>query len=335
MSSSNDKYVFSTVHDAVAADADTTTDDSDNSGGVKGPVVPETKGNDEDDDAMVDEKNKSGADDASEMGGGHKVIVGGGEVVGQEKKGDNDDVVVAATVPETKDNVDVADATVDDDVADAMVDEKKTSSVDDVSAKEFDSNEIDCMQNCMRRSLLSRQYKEVWGVAHRSQSSASENPDTASDVTANVDKADVGSVDKDKTENDDVDEEEDTNKDVEVRRDDDSSYVPGISLGDNDEDKDDAVGGINDNADDVDEDEAVEDVIVAEDEVVGVENCTKKQKLHYTHGSIITTRWCHSIIPMVIALPNATLLQRKAASWAIGCMTSAKSSRQEHCQMIE
>jgi hypothetical protein len=69
MSSSNDKYVFSTVHDAVAAVADSTTDDSDNSGGVKGPVVPETKGNDDVADAMVDDKNKSGTNDASEKGG--------------------------------------------------------------------------------------------------------------------------------------------------------------------------------------------------------------------------------------------------------------------------
>jgi hypothetical protein len=176
MSSSNDKDVFSTVHDDVAAVADSTTDDSDNSGWVKGPVVPEMKGNDNVADAKVDEKKKSGADDASEMGGGRKVIVGGGEVVGQEKKGDNDDVVVASPVPETKGNVDVADAMVDnnvadamvdDDVADAMVDDKKTISVDNVSAKESDSNEIDRIHNHMRRSLLSRKYKEVWGVAHR------------------------------------------------------------------------------------------------------------------------------------------------------------------------
>jgi hypothetical protein len=258
-----------------------------------------TKGNEDVADAKVDEKKKSGADDASEMGGGREVIVGGGEVVGQEKKGDNDDVVVAAPIPDTKGSVDVADAMVDDnvvdamvdddvadamvdnDVADALVDDRKTSSVDDVSAQESDSNEIDRMQNRMRRSLLSRKYKEVWGVAHRSQSSASENPDTASDVTANVDKADVGSADMDEMESDDIDEEEDTNRDVEENRDDDSSYVPGTSLGDNDEDKDDSVGDINDNAVDVGADEAVEDVIVAEDEVVGVESRNKKQKLHY------------------------------------------------------
>jgi hypothetical protein len=98
-----------------------------------------------------------------------------------------------------------------DDIADAMVDDKNKSSVDDVSAQESDSNEIDSMQNRMRRSLLSRRYKEVWGVAHRSQSSASDNPDTVSDVTVNVDKKDVGSVDKDETKSDDVDEDEETN----------------------------------------------------------------------------------------------------------------------------
>jgi hypothetical protein len=249
MSSSNDKYVFSTVHDAVSAVADSTTDDSDNSGGVKGPVVPGTKGNGDVADAKVDEKNKSGSDDAIEMGGASKVIVGGGEVVGQEKKGDNEDFVLAAAVdsttvhddhsgggdgpvigPETKGNVGVADAMVDDknkssvdnvsgkepackvivgggevveqekkggtddavvaaavdstavhddhygrgggpvigqemkgnvDVADAKVDDKNKSSVDNVSAKEFDSNEIHRMQNSMRRSLLRRRYKEV------------------------------------------------------------------------------------------------------------------------------------------------------------------------------
>jgi hypothetical protein len=99
MSSSNDRDVFSTVHGAVAAVApDSTTDDSDNSGGVKGPVVPETKGNNDVDDAMVDDKNKSDADDASKKECACKVIVGGGEVVGQEKKDNNDDVVVAAAV---------------------------------------------------------------------------------------------------------------------------------------------------------------------------------------------------------------------------------------------
>jgi hypothetical protein len=101
MSSSNDTDVFSTVHDAVAAVADSTTDDSDNSGGVNGPVVPETKGNDDVADAKVDEKNKIGSDNASEKGGACKVIGGGGELVGQEKKGDNDDVVVAAVVDST------------------------------------------------------------------------------------------------------------------------------------------------------------------------------------------------------------------------------------------
>jgi hypothetical protein len=73
---------------------------------------------------------------------------------------------------------------------------------------------------------------------------------------------------------------------VQVKPDDDSSYVPGISLGDNDEDEDDAVGGNNENADDVGEDKLVEGVIdaedVVEDEVVErVETNTKNQKRHY------------------------------------------------------
>jgi hypothetical protein len=167
MSSSNNKDVFSTVHDAVAAVADSTTDDSDNSGGVKGPVVPETKGNDDVAVAKVDEKKKSGVDDISGKEPACKVIVGGGEVAGQEKRGDNDDVVVAGAVysttvhddhsggvggpvigPDTKGNIDVADATVDD---------KDKISVDHVSAQEADSIAIDRMQNRMRRSLLSRE----------------------------------------------------------------------------------------------------------------------------------------------------------------------------------
>jgi hypothetical protein len=146
MSSSNDKDVFSTVHDAVAAVADSTLDDSDNSGGVKGPVVPETKCNDNFADAKVDEKNKSGAYDASEKGGACKVIVGGGEVVGQEKKGNNDDVVVAAAIDSTTVDDDHSggggglvigpEMKGKDDIADAMVDNKNKISVDDVSGKE-------------------------------------------------------------------------------------------------------------------------------------------------------------------------------------------------------
>jgi hypothetical protein len=42
------------------------------------------------------------------------------------------------------------------------------------------------------------------------------------------------------------------------------------------------------------------------------------------HGSIITTTWCRTIIPMVIALSNANLLERKVACWVIGCMTRGK-----------
>jgi hypothetical protein len=54
-----------------------------------------------------------------------------------------------------------------------------------------------------------------------------------------------------------------------------------ISLGNNDEDEDDAVGGNNDNADDVGEDELVDDVIDADDVVEGVEINTNHQKRHY------------------------------------------------------
>jgi hypothetical protein len=58
MSSSNDEGVFSTVHAAVAAVSESTTDDSDNYGGVKGPVVPEVKGNGDVAVSKVDEKKK-------------------------------------------------------------------------------------------------------------------------------------------------------------------------------------------------------------------------------------------------------------------------------------
>jgi major membrane immunogen (membrane-anchored lipoprotein) len=51
-------------------------------------------------------------------------------------------------------------------VADAMVDDKNKSSVDDVSGKVFDSNEIDLMQNNIRKSLMKRKYKGVWGEYH-------------------------------------------------------------------------------------------------------------------------------------------------------------------------
>jgi hypothetical protein len=176
-----------------------------------------------------------------------------------------------------------------------MVDDKNKSSVDDVSGKERDSNEIDPMQNNIRKSLMKRKYKELWGKDHGYQTPPIEKPDTVSDLTVNVDKAEVGSVDKDETESDDVDEDEDedTNEDVQVKRDDNPSYVHGVSLGDNDEDEDDAVGGNNDNDDDVGEDELVEDVIDAEDVVKGVETNTKMQKRHYE-------AWVNSYNAMVL-----------------------------------
>jgi hypothetical protein len=98
-------------------------------------------------------------------------------------------------------------------------------------------------------------------------------------------------------------------------------------LGDNDDDEDDTVGGNNDNSDDMGEDESVEEVIVAEDEVGGDETITKKQQQHHE-------TWVNNYNNMV-TLPNAMLIQRKAKSWVIGCMTSARNSRQEHWQMIE
>jgi hypothetical protein len=224
--------------------------------------------------------------------------MGGGIVVGRVTKGNNDDIVVAADVdsttvdddhsgggggpvvgPETKGN---------DNDADAMVDDKNKSSADDVSGKERDSDEIDLMQNTIRKQLLKKQYRELWGEEHGYRSPNSDQQDIVSDATVNVDKANVDTVDKDETESDDVDEDEDEDKDedVQVKPDDDSSYVPGVSLGDNDKDEDDAVGGNNDNADDVGEDELVEGVIdaedVVEDEVVKhVETNTKNQKHHY------------------------------------------------------
>jgi hypothetical protein len=256
------------------------------------------KGNDDDADAMVDDKNKSSADNVSEKGGASKVIVGGGLVVGRVTKGTNDDVVVAAAVdsttvdddhsgggggpvvgPETKSN---------NDDADAMVDDKNKSSADDVSGKERDSDEIDLMQNTIRKQLMKKQYRELWGEEHGYRSPNSDQQYIVSNVTVNVNKANVDTVDKDETESDDVDEDEDEDKDedVQVKPDDDSSYVPGVSLGDNDEDEDDAVGCSNDNADDGGEDELVEGVIDAEDvvedeEVERVETNTKNQKRHY------------------------------------------------------
>jgi hypothetical protein len=181
---------------------------------------------------MVDDRNKSSVDDVSGKEFACKVIVGGGEVVGQEKKGGNYDVVVAAAVDSTMDDDDHSgggggpvvgpETKGKDDVSDAMVDNKNKRSVDDVSGKEFDSNEIDLMQNNIRKSLLKRKNKEVCGEDHGYQTPPIEKPDTVYDVTVNVDKADVGSVDKDETESDNVDEDEDEdedkNEEVQVKR---------------------------------------------------------------------------------------------------------------------
>jgi hypothetical protein len=189
MSSSNDEGVFSTVHAAVAAVAESTTDDSENSDGVKGPVVPGVKGNDDVAVSKVEEKKKSGVEDMSGNDPAGEVIVGGGEVAGQEKRGgnDNDNVVVAGTVdsttvhdthsggvggavigPETRGNVDVADATVDaestpvdedhpsgggGDLVGAETEGKDERSVDHVSEQEADSIAIDLMVNKLEGHL--------------------------------------------------------------------------------------------------------------------------------------------------------------------------------------
>jgi hypothetical protein len=155
-----------------------------------------------------------------------------------------------------------------------MVDDKNKSSADDVSGKERDLDEIERMQNTIRKQLMKKQYIELWGEEHGYRSPNSDQQDTVSDVAVNVDKVNVDTVDKEERESDDVDEDEYEDKDedvqvkdVQVKPDDESSYVPGVSLGDNDEDEDDAVGGNNNNADDVGEDELVEGVIDAEDVV--------------------------------------------------------------------
>jgi hypothetical protein len=233
-----------------------------------------------------------------------------------------------------------------DNDADVLVDEKNKSSADDVSGKEHDSNEIDLMQNSIRKQLLKKQYRELWGEEHGYRSPNSPNSDQqyiVSDVKINVDKANVGTVDKDETESDDVDEDEDEDKDededVQVKPDDDSTYVPGVSLGDNDEDEDDAVGGNNSNADNVGEDEVVEGVIdgedVGEEEVVeGVGTNTKNQKRHYetwvnNYNDIVS--YYNTNDDCQVTREFATAEGRLLGNWV---HDQRKNSRMEYCQMI-
>jgi hypothetical protein len=156
----------------VAGAIDSTKVHDDHSGGVGGPVIgPDTRGNVDVADATVDDKNKISVDDVSGKEPVCKVVVGGGEVVEQEKKVGINDVFVAAAVESSSLDEDHSsggggpvvgvETKGKEDVADAMVEGKNKSSVDDVSAQESDSNEIDRMQNRMRRSLLSRRYLEV------------------------------------------------------------------------------------------------------------------------------------------------------------------------------
>jgi hypothetical protein len=104
-----------------------------------------------------------------------------------------------------------------------MVDDKNKNSADDVSGKERNSDEIDRMKNTIKKQLMKKRYRELWGKEHGYRTPPSEQQDTVSDVTVNVDKANAGTVDKDETESDDVDEDEDedTNEDVQVKPDDD------------------------------------------------------------------------------------------------------------------
>jgi hypothetical protein len=320
-SPTNDKEVNTAVHDdVVAAAVDSTTVDDDHSGGGGGPVVGrETKGNNDDADALVDEKNKIIADNFSEKGRASKEIVGGGLVVGRETKGNDDD-------------------------ADVLVDEKNKSRADDVSEKERDSNEIDLMQNGIRKQLLKNQYRKLLGEDHGYRSPNSDQQDIVSDITDNVEKVNDEIVDKDETETDDVDEDEDEDKDededVQVKPDDDSSYVPGVSLDDNDEDEDDTVGGNNDNADDVGEDEVVEGVIdaedVGEDEVVeGFETNTKNQNHHYetwVKNDNDVVSYYNTNGDCQVTRDFATAEGRMLGNWV---HDQRKKSGMEYCQMIE
>jgi hypothetical protein len=182
---------------------------------------------------------------------------------------------------------------------------------------------------------MSRDNERRWNQPHRSQIFVSVNPDTPSDISVNVDKSELGSVDKDETESDEVGDDEDTNEDVQVKRYDESSYLPGTSLGNNDDDEDDEVGGNKDNSDDMGEDESVEEVIVTEDKVGGDETITKKQQQHHdtwvnNYNKIGTF---YNMNGHCIAKHNVDTAEgKKLGNW---CMTSARNSRQEHWQMIE
>jgi hypothetical protein len=214
MSSSNDEGVFSSVHAAVAAVAESTTDESDNAGGFKGPVVPGLKGNDDVAVSKVVEKKNSGVDDSSGSDPAGEVVLGGGEVAGQEKIGVDDNVGASGAVAST---------TVDDAHFGGLGDEHhpsggggvlvgaETEGKDGLSVEqEADSIAIDVMLNKTRRSLMKRIYERRWNQPHRSGDSSSVNTDILSDVSDNVE---VGSVDQDETESDDVRVDEDTNED--------------------------------------------------------------------------------------------------------------------------
>jgi hypothetical protein len=56
-----------------------------------------------------------------------------------------------------------------------MVDDKNKISVDGVSGKERDSNEIDLMQNNIIKQLMKRQYKDLGGEEHGYRTPPSES----------------------------------------------------------------------------------------------------------------------------------------------------------------
>jgi hypothetical protein len=218
-------------------------------------------------------------------------------------------------VPEKKAN---------DDDADLLVEEMNTRSEDDLSEKERHSIEIDLMQDTIRKQLLKYQYRDLWGEYHGYHSPNSDQQDTVVDETDNFDNVDEDIIDKDETETDDVDEDEDEDEDeyIEVKPDEDDSFGPGVEPDDDDACDDEAVCDNEDNADAVGEDEVLEGVIE-----------TNKKKVN-----AFLTKWVKNYNDIMSYYnincncrnPPAGLLLWKATSWAIGCMTRERNSRNEN-----
>jgi hypothetical protein len=79
---------------------------------------------------------------------------------------------VGILVPEMKAN---------DDDADLLVNEMNKSSVDVLADKERHSNEIDLMQDTIRKQLMIDHYRDLWGEDHGYQSPNSDQKDTVDD----------------------------------------------------------------------------------------------------------------------------------------------------------